>query len=1036
MTTNPFSPILNTAVESIITLAVAPISVSEDGINNLIYTFTRTGATTNALTVKYDLTGTADSTDYTGAIPGTGKTITFAVGSSTAIVTIDPKSDIQEESDETVVLTLATGTGYTIGTTGAVTGTILTDDYPIKQWTKLLGTSGVDRAFGLTTGNDGAIYVSGYTNGNLDGQTNSGGYDAFITQYNPDGTKVWTKLLGTGNNDFAYALTTGNDGAIYVSGYTEGNLDGQTYSGGADAFLTKYNPDGTKAWTKLLGTGGSNQANGLTTGNDGAIYVSGFTSGNLDGQTNSGSYDAFVTKYNPDGTKVWTKFLGTSSDDRANALTTGNDGAIYVSGVISGNLDGQTHSGGGYDAFITKYNPDGTKVWTKLLGTNGDDGANALTTGNDGAIYVSGFTSGNLDGQTNSGSYDAFITKYNPDGTKVWTKLLGTSGFDQANALTTGNDGTIYVSGYTEGNLDGQTYSGGYGDAFITKYNPDGTKVWTKLLGTSGDDSVNALTTGKDGAIYSSGYTSGNLDGQTNSGSNDAFVTKYQDAPAVTITLAVAPASVTEDGTPNLVYTFTRTEATTNALTVSYKVGGTATLNTDYSQSGAASFTATTGSITFAAGSATAALTINPTVDTTIENNETVILTLASDVGYVVGTTTAVTGTITNDDFPSLSINDISVIEGKDPNAVLLVSLSSPSSQNITVNYTTTALTATANSDYTTSTGTLTIAPNSTLATISIPILNDNTNESNEFFIVTLSNPVNATLNPNASFGEVMISDTWFSALSRTLPEGVENLTLMGTAANGTGNSGNNVLTGNSANNTLNGGGGNDTLNGSTGVDTLIGGLGNDIFQIDSTTDVITENVSEGTDTIQSSVTFSLATFPNIENLTLTGSSAINGTGNTANNVLTGNGANNLLSGDTGNDILTGAAGKDTLTGGAGIDKFGYKTLTDSLLANYDLITDFNATTGNDLFLVTTARAGFTTGLTVNTLDAAGIGAKLTTTNFAANYAAQFTFTSGTTTRTFVAINDAIAGFNASTDSIVEVTGLTGTLVIGNFVTA
>jgi len=501
-------------------------------------------------------------------------------------------------------------------------------------------------------------------------------------------------------------------------------------------------------------------------------------------------------------------------------------------------------------------------------------------------------------------------------------------------------------------------------------------------------------------------------------------------APVIqsSITLAVAPANVLEDGTTNLVYTFTRTGATTNALTVNYTIAGTATNGTDYATIGT--------SVTFAANSATAIVTVNPTADTTIEANETVALTLATGTGYAIGTTTAVTGTITNDDFPSLSINDISVVEGKDSNAYLTVNLNNPINQTVSFNYTTTALTATANSDYTTSTGTLTIAPNSTLATISIPILNDNTNESNEFFIVTLSNPVNATLNPNASFGEVMISDTWFSALSRTLPEGVENLTLMGTAANGTGNSGNNVLTGNSANNTLNGGGGNDTLNGSTGVDTLIGGLGNDIFSVDSTTDVITENANEGTDTIQSSVTFSLATFLNIENLTLTGSSAINGTGNTANNVLTGNGANNLLSGDTGNDILTGAAGKDTLTGGAGIDKFGYKTLTDSLLANYDLITDFNATTGNDLFLVTTARAGLTTGLTVATLDAAGIGAKLTTPNFAANYAAQFTFTSGTTTRTFVAINDAIAGFNASTDSIVEVTGLTGTLVIGNFVTA
>ena len=86
MTINQFSPILNTGVENIITLAVAPISVSEDGINNLIYTFTRTGATTNALTVNYDLTGTADSTDYTGATPGIGKTITFAVGSKLSSV--------------------------------------------------------------------------------------------------------------------------------------------------------------------------------------------------------------------------------------------------------------------------------------------------------------------------------------------------------------------------------------------------------------------------------------------------------------------------------------------------------------------------------------------------------------------------------------------------------------------------------------------------------------------------------------------------------------------------------------------------------------------------------------------------------------------------------------------------------------------------------------------------------------------------------------------------------------------------------------
>jgi Ca2+-binding RTX toxin-like protein len=177
-------------------------------------------------------------------------------------------------------------------------------------------------------------------------------------------------------------------------------------------------------------------------------------------------------------------------------------------------------------------------------------------------------------------------------------------------------------------------------------------------------------------------------------------------------------------------------------------------------------------------------------------------------------------------------------------------------------------------------------------------------------------------------------ADTVFASVTYSLAPGtfynqgygIENLTLTGSGnINATGNGKNNILKGNSANN---------TLNGSTGVDTLIGGLGNDIYQVDSTTDVIIENASEGTDTIQSSVTFSLVAFPNIENLTLTGSSVINGTGNTANNSLTGNTANNTLDGGDGNDTLNGGAGNDTLIGGNGNDYAYYYSSTASVTVN------------------------------------------------------------------------------------------------------
>ena len=153
--------------------------------------------------------------------------------------------------------------------------------------------------------------------------------------------------------------------------------------------------------------------------------------------------------------------------------------------------------------------------------------------------------------------------------------------------------------------------------------------------------------------------------------------------------------------------------------------------------------------------------------------------------------------------------------------------------------------------------------------------------------------------------------------------------------------------------------------------------------------------------------------------------------GNPSSLTLTGTSANDILVGGANNDLLTGGGGKDTLTGGLGSDKFVYQNLTDSLLANFDVITDFNATTGNDLFRVSTARAGFVNVGAVNTLDAASIGAKLTAAAFGSNFAAQFSFGQ----KTFVAINDATAGFNASTDAIIEVTGLTGILGLNNFTT-
>lgn len=182
--------------------------------------------------------------------------------------------------------------------------------------------------------------------------------------------------------------------------------------------------------------------------------------------------------------------------------------------------------------------------------------------------------------------------------------------------------------------------------------------------------------------------------------------------------------------------------------------------------------------------------------------------------------------------------------------------------------------------------------------------------------------------------------DTVQSSVTRTLGVNLENLTLTGTAAiNGTGNTLNNTLTGNSAANTLTGDAGNDTLNGGAGIDTMIGGAGNDTYVVDNAGDITTDisTLTTEIDTVQSSVTRILG--GNLENLTLTGTAAINGTGNTLANTLIGNAAANILDGGAGNDILRGDAGNDTLNGNAGIDWAYYNTATAAVTVNLNLAT-------------------------------------------------------------------------------------------------
>lgn len=244
-------------------------------------------------------------------------------------------------------------------------------------------------------------------------------------------------------------------------------------------------------------------------------------------------------------------------------------------------------------------------------------------------------------------------------------------------------------------------------------------------------------------------------------------------------------------------------------------------------------------------------------------------------------------------------------------------------------------------------------------------------------------------------------------------------LTVVGSAGSDRvqGGAGNDVMNGGAGNNIFQGGAGDDVLNGGSGANQLIGESGNDTYIVDNSGDRITEELNAGIDTVQSSATWVLGN--NLENLTLTGSGNINGTGNALNNIITGN---------SGNNSLRGGGGADTLTGGSGVNTFVVGSLNDSLLSGFDHITDLKI--GSDR--INGPRAVNAASLAelgeVASLTESAIASVLNASNFLGNRAATFTFTDAGGSRTFLALNNGIAAFQASSDAIIEITGYSGNL--------
>ncbi|KKK84489.1 hypothetical protein LCGC14_2782830, partial [marine sediment metagenome] len=261
---------------------------------------------------------------------------------------------------------------------------------------------------------------------------------------------AWISQLGTSGSDYSYAVAVDSNGNAYISGKTDGSLDGNS-AGLTDAFLAKYDSSGASVWIRQLGTSTHDVSESVAVDSAGNTYISGWTWGSLDGN-NAGLTDAFLAKYDSSGTWQWTRQLGTASNDYSKSVAIDSNDNVYISGHTEGSLDG--NSAGSADAFLAKYNSSGVWQWTRQLGTSEWDASRSVAVDSNGNAYISGYTEGSLDGN-NVGLDDAFLAKYDSSGVWLWTRQLGTEWDDKSYSVAVDSADNAYISGLTNGSLDG-----------------------------------------------------------------------------------------------------------------------------------------------------------------------------------------------------------------------------------------------------------------------------------------------------------------------------------------------------------------------------------------------------------------------------------------------------------------------------------------------------------------------------------------------------------------------------------------------------
>jgi len=455
-----------------------------------------------------------------------------------------------------------------------------------------VGGPNFDYGYGIAASKEGNAYITGYTSSmessfpvtvGPDLTFNRGSMDAFVAKLNASGTALdYCGYIGGSGDDYGYGIAVDPSGNAYVTGYTSSTEStfpvtvgpDLTHNGLFDVFVAKVNADGTALdYCGYIGGSSHDYGRGIAVDSSGNAYVTGYTL-SMESTfpvtvgpdlTQNGNHDAFVAKVKANGKALdYCGYIGGSGQDYGRGIAVDGSGNAYVTGSTNSTESSFPIEGGPYltqsgdfDAFVAKVDPQGTAVlYCGYIGGSGEDVGTGIAVDGSGNAYITGYTSSSestfpaIGGPYvtyNGGYYDAFVAKVRDTGSSAYCGYIGGSAYDVGTGIAVDGRGYAYVTGYTSSKEDsfpvnvgpGLTHSGSF-DVYVAKVDSSGSELsYCGYIGGSNadlglglaldaDGSGNVYLTGNTYSMESSFPVVGGPDLSQN-GSRDAFVAKIND---------------------------------------------------------------------------------------------------------------------------------------------------------------------------------------------------------------------------------------------------------------------------------------------------------------------------------------------------------------------------------------------------------------------------------------------------------------------------------------------------------------------------